>query len=378
MMGQLAKPKSPGDSQYAAPSFVVGIGASAGGLEALQTLFSGLPGDTGMSFVVIQHLARDHKSLMVELLARKTGMPVLHAEDRAEIQPDHVYLIPPGFNLTIQNGRLCLVEQARTKSLNLPIDIFFRSLAADCGSSAIAVVLSGTGSDGARGIRTIKEAGGIVLVQAEASAKFAGMPASAIATGAADFVLSVEDMPGQLAAMARHPFALPAKGTETHVPEDSTDLERICQRLKQVTAIDFANFKHATLARRIERRINMTQAADIGDYVTRLMQSRSEAEALGKDLLISVTKFLRDPVAFDALEERLPEVYEAARPRRTLRVWCAGCATGEEAYTLAMLCERVREKGFPAMDLKVFATDVDRAALEIAGAGIYPRGVVAV
>lgn len=280
--------------------------------------------------------------------------------------------------MTIQNGRLCLVEQARTKSLNLPIDIFFRSLAADCGSSAIAVVLSGTGSDGARGIRTIKEAGGIVLVQAEASAKFAGMPASAIATGAADFVLSVEDMPGQLAAMARHPFALPAKGTETHVPEDSTDLERICQRLKQVTAIDFANFKHATLARRIERRINMTQAADIGDYVTRLMQSRSEAEALGKDLLISVTKFLRDPVAFDALEERLPEVYEAARPRRTLRVWCAGCATGEEAYTLAMLCERVRENGFPAMELKVFATDVDRAALEIAGAGIYPRGVVAV
>lgn len=359
------------------PTHVVGIGASAGGLEALRVFFSVMPVDSGMAFVVIQHLAPDYKSLMVELLARLTTMPIVRAESDLRIAANHVYLIPPRFNLTIVDGRLQLSPPPGGKTLNLPIDIFFRSLAADYAERAIAIVLSGTGSDGARGIRAIKEAGGMVMVQTEASAKFAGMPSNAIATGTVDVVLPVEDMPKQLVDFARHPFSGHRLPPEAHIPEDSSLLERICVRLKEVTTIDFRSYKHATLARRIERRMNIAQLQELSEYVQYLQQSVPEAEALGKDLLISVTKFFRDPDAFQELEKQIEALFEAAAPRRCLRVWSAGCATGEEAYTLAMLCEEVRARSFPRMDLKVFATDVDRHALEIASAGVYPPSVVA-
>jgi len=359
------------------PTYYVGIGASAGGLEALRSFFSAMPADSGMAFVVIQHLAPDYKSLMVELLARLTEMPVVRAEEGMEVMANRVYLIPPRFNLSISGGRLHLTRPPGGKTLNLPIDIFFRSLAQECAERAVAIVLSGTGSDGARGIRAVKEAGGMVMVQAEASAKFGGMPASAIATGTADYVLPVEEMPGQLVSFAKHPFAARPNDPATHIPEDSSVLERICIRLKDTTGIDFGHYKHATLARRIERRMNIAQLQDIGEYLQYLQQSRNEAEALGKDLLISVTKFFRDNDAYASIERHLEQLFERAEPRRGLRVWSAGCATGEEAYSLAMLCENVRQRNFPKMDLKVFATDLDRGALEIAGAGLYPRSVVA-
>lgn len=359
------------------PTYVVGIGASAGGLEALRSFFSAMPADSGMAFVVIQHLAPDYKSLMVELLARLTPMPIKRAEDGMLVEPNCVYLIPPRYNMTIRGGRLYLEMPPPGKVLNLPIDIFFRSLAADCGERAIAVVLSGTGSDGARGIRAVKEAGGMIMVQAEASAKFAGMPSSAIATGVADFVLPVEQMPEQLLNFARHPFAARISEAKTHIPEDATQLERVCARVKEATGIDFSNYKSATLVRRIERRMNIAQIQDINEYVQYLYQSRNEAEALGKDLLIGVTKFFRDGDSFLALEKILPRLFEQCMPRRTLRIWVAACSTGEEAYTIAMLCERIREERFPRIDLKIFATDVDRSALEIASAGLYPRSVVA-
>lgn len=358
-------------------SYVVGIGASAGGLEALRAFFSVMPANSGMTFVVIQHLAPDYKSLMVELLARLTAMPVIRAEEGMQVQPNHVYLIPPRFNLTISDGILHLAPPPGGKTLNLPIDIFFRSLAQSYGERAVAIVLSGTGSDGARGIRAVKEAGGMVMVQAEASAKFAGMPSSAIATGTADYVLPVEEMPGQLIGFARHPFAVSTPNTAALIPEGSGHLERICTRLKEVTGIDFGHYKHATLARRIERRMNVAQLQDIGEYVQYVEQSRNESEALGKDLLISVTKFFRDAEAFQELGAQLEGLFEQAAPRRSLRIWSAGCATGEEAYTLAMLCENIRQKSYPRMDVKVFATDVDRGALEIASAGLYPRSIVA-
>ncbi len=359
------------------PLYVVGIGASAGGLEALRSFFSSMPVDSGMAFVVIQHLAPDHKSLMVELLARATLIPVSRAEQGTLVESNRIYLIPPGFNMTIQGNRLQLMPPPGGKTLNLPIDIFFRSLAVECAERAIAVILSGTGSDGARGIRAVKEAGGMIMVQAEASAKFAGMPTSAIATGTADFVLPVEDMPGQLVNFSRHPFA--ARGAEMHtqIPEGSSHLERICARLREVTNIDFSHYKHATFARRIERRMNISQVQDIQEYIQCLVQSTREAEALGKDLLIGVTKFFRDSESFRVLSDCIRQRFEQTPEGQMLRIWSAACSTGEEAYTLAMLCEEIRSAYRPRVDFKVFATDIDKAALEIASAGIYPRSVVA-
>lgn len=356
--------------------FLVGIGASAGGLEALRTFFSAMPADSDLSFVVVQHLAPDFKSLMAELLARLTPMPVLRAEEGMQVQPNHIYLIPPRYNLSITDGILHLSSPPADGTLNLPIDIFFRSLAQSYGERAIAIILSGTGSDGARGIRAIKESGGMVMVQAEASAKFAGMPASAIATGTADFVLPVEEMPDQLVNFLKHPFAM-SNGHAPHIAEDSGQLARVAQRLRDVSGIDFAHYKPATFVRRIERRMNISHLRDIEEYIAFLNENRTEAETLGKDLLISVTKFFRDPEAFAELEKEIERLFERAGPDKTVRVWSAGCATGEEAYSLAMLCDKIREEKFPSTDLKIFATDVDRRALEIAGNGVYPASIVA-
>jgi two-component system, chemotaxis family, CheB/CheR fusion protein len=357
--------------------YVVGVGASAGGLEALRVFFGAMPEDSGLAFVVIQHLAPDHKSLMVELLQRATSIPVCRAEQDMAIKPNHIFLIPPRFNLTLEKGLFKLTPSPAGKSLNLPIDIFFRSLALECADRAVAVVLSGTGSDGARGIRTVKEAGGMIMVQAEASAKFAGMPASAIATGAADFVLPVEEMASQLVNFSRHPFATRAANAQANIPENSTHLERICTRLREAVGIDFAHYKHATFARRIERRMNILQIQDINDYVQCLVQSGTEASQLGKELLIGVTKFFRDGEAFRSLMPHLEDMFSRAAAGECLRIWSAACSTGEEAYTLAMLCEEIRSARYPHVEFKVFATDVDKSALDIAGAGIYPRSVVA-
>lgn len=364
--------KSSGQSAY-----VVGVGASAGGLEALRLFFGEMPTDSGLCFVVIQHLAPDHKSLMVELLQRATKIPVQRAEQGVTAETNRIYLIPPRFNLTMEDGKFNLSPSPAGKSLNLPIDIFFRSLAADRGDRAIAVILSGTGSDGARGIRAVKEAGGMIMVQAEASAKFAGMPTSAIATGAADFILPVEEMAAQLVKFAHHPFAFIPKDPQQVIPEHSTHIERICHRLKEVTGMDFSLYKHATFARRIERRMNILQVHEVQDYLHCLQQSGTEAASLGKDLLIGVTKFFRDSESFLALRQHLENAFERMPPNSCLRLWSAACSTGEEAYTLAMLCEELRTTHFPRVDYKVFATDVDRQALEIAGAGVYPRSVVA-
>ncbi len=359
------------------PQYVVGIGASAGGLEALRSFFATMPADSGMAFVVIQHLAPDHKSLMVELLARATNIPVARAEEGMVVEANRIYLIPPRFNLTIEGGTLHLIASPGGKALNLPIDLFFRSLAREAAERAVAVILSGTGSDGARGIRAVKEAGGMIMVQDEASAKFAGMPSSAIATGAADFILPVEAMPEQLINFSRHPFAKRGEGTRAHIPENSTQVERVCIRLKEVTGIDFSHYKHATFSRRIERRMNIAQLQDIHEYVQCLMQSGREAEALGKDLLIGVTKFFRDSESFGAFSRHLEKLFDRTPPHHSLRLWSAACSTGEEAYTLAMLCEEIRTAKYPLVEYKVFATDVDKQALEIAGAGVYPRSVVA-
>jgi len=357
---------------------MVGVGASAGGLEALRTFFAEMPVDSGLTFIVIQHLAPNHKSLMVELLQRATRIPVQRAAQDMLAEPNQIYLIPPGYNLTLVNKRFQLTPGPKGRTLNLPIDICFRSLAADCGEHAIAVILSGTGSDGARGIRAIKEAGGMIMVQAEASAKFAGMPTSAIATGAADFVLPAEEMPAQLLKFISHPFADGSRvAAPTLLLDNSSHFENIIRRLREVTGIDFSLYKQATFARRIERRMHILQANQLQEYIKALYESRSEALSLGKDLLISVTKFFRDSEAFTSLNQQLAELFAAMQDGECLRIWVAACATGEEAYSLAILCEELRVHQFPRINYKVFATDVDRDALECAGSGIYPRSVVA-
>jgi len=358
------------------PPTIVGIGASAGGLEAIESFFSAMPVDSGMAFVVIQHLSPDYKSMMVELLSRKTQIPVLRAEDGMKVEPDHIYLIPPKKNLTIFHRKLLLKDQEHRETPNLPVDIFLRSLAEDQGDKAVAVILSGTGSDGTRGVRAIKEWGGLVMVQDESSAKFDGMPRAAASTGLADFVLEPKDMPSQLVACLHHPYSTRSKNPAKDF-ENETGLTRLFSLLRAKTDVDFTFYKPTTINRRIERRIAVTQLADLEEYVRYLEQYPSEIAALYRELLIGVTSFFRDEAIMAQMRDTiLPELFKRS-DERELRFWVAGCSTGEEAYTLAMLCRETMEKLDLALDIKIFATDIDREAITKAGAGIYPESIAA-
>lgn len=358
------------------PAAVVGIGASAGGLEAIQAFFQAMPADSGMAFVVIQHLSPDHKSLMVELLSRKTAMPVCRAEEGMMVQPDHIYLIPPKKSLTIFHGRLLLQDQKPRGEVSLPVDIFLRSLAEDQGERAVGVILSGTGSDGTRGVRAVKEWGGLVLVQDGESAKFDGMPRAAASTGVADFVLPPGDMPAQLVACLRHPYATRQRRAPQALA-DETGLTRLFSLLRARTKVDFTYYKPSTITRRIERRIAVTQVPDLEAYVRFAEQTPAEVSTLYRELLIGVTSFFRDPAVMTVLQERvLPELFGRCTDRE-LRFWVAGCSTGEEAYTLAILAREVMHTLGLARDVKIFATDIDREAVLKAGTGIYPESIAA-
>ncbi len=358
------------------PAAIVGVGASAGGLEAIQDFFKAMPLDSGMSFVVIQHLSPDYKSLMVELLSRKTDIPVHRAEDGMLVLPNNIYLIPPKKNLTIFHGKLLLENQMPREGVNLPVDIFFRSLAQDQGEQAVGVILSGTGSDGTRGVRAIKEWGGLVMVQDETSAKFDGMPRAAASTGVADFVLPPDEMPAQLVACMRHPYAT-RRDRQPQRLADETGLTRLFSLLRAKTKVDFTHYKPNTVNRRIERRIAVTQVADLDSYVRYAEQTPAEISALYRELLIGVTSFFRDLQVMEILQESvLPALFERWADRE-MRFWVAGCSTGEEAYTLAILSREVMEAMGLARDIKIFATDIDRDAVLKAGAGIYPESIAA-
>ncbi|THB80019.1 MAG: chemotaxis protein CheR, partial [Desulfobacteraceae bacterium] len=244
----------------------VGIGASAGGLEAIEAFFSRMPEDSGLAFIVIQHLSPDYKSLMVELLSKKTKIPVHRSVDGMEVKPNNIYMIPPKKNLSIFHGRLVLKEKDNTRGVNLPIDIFLRSLAEDKAERAIAIILSGTGSDGTRGVRAIKEQGGMVMVQDETSSKFNGMPRAAISTGVADFILSPHEMPDQLMAYVGHPYVVRSKPSE-NLLKDESGLTRIFAELREKTRVDFTYYKPSTITRRIERRMTVNQIDRLSDYV---------------------------------------------------------------------------------------------------------------
>jgi two-component system, chemotaxis family, CheB/CheR fusion protein len=292
-----------------------------------------------LAFVVVQHLSPDHKSLMAELLSKHTSMPVNRIEEGVRLKANNIYLIPPRKNLTLFHRRLLLNEPANSEGLNLPIDIFFRSLAEDMNERAIGIVLSGTGSDGTRGLRAIKEHGGMVMVQDEATAKFDGMPRNAIATGLVDFILPPKEMPRQLLAFVKHPYAV--QDSNVLATEDS-DLTRIFALLRERHKVDFTHYKPNTVVRRIERRITINQCRDLSEYRLLLEGNPLEVSTLYQELLIGVTSFFRDEGVYEELRSRWLEKVLKTVTHDELRVWVAGCSTGEEPYSIAMLLAEYR------------------------------------
>ncbi len=364
-----------------APVFpIVGIGASAGGLAAFEAFFSGMPAsaDPGMAFVLVQHLAPDHKSLLTELIRRYTRMQVFEVEDGMRVQPNCAYIIPPNRDMAFLDGALQLLEPAAPRGQRLPIDFFFRSLAADQHERAIGIVLSGTGSDGTLGLRAIKGEGGMAMAQDPASTEFDGMPRSAIATGLVDFELPPAEMPAQLMAYAAHAFGrLPRADTAAPAKTDNA-MKKIFVLLRAQTGHDFSQYKPSTIHRRIDRRMAVHQIRGVNDYVTYLQQTPAEVEALFRDLLIGVTSFFRDPEVFAALQAHtVPQLFEGKPPGATLRVWCAGCSTGEEAYSLAILLVERMEALEASYTVQFFATDIDAQAIATARAGLYPASIAA-
>ncbi len=358
--------------------YIVGLGASAGGLEALQQFFSAVPENSGMSFVVVQHLSPDYKSMMVELLAKTTSMTVQKVENGMTIKPNHVYIIPPKSQMTIFKGKLYLEESDYSKGLLLPIDTFLKSLADDQGEKSIGIILSGTGSDGTRGIISIKGAGGMAMVQQEDTAKFSGMPGSAIATGLADFIQPPDKMPETLSNYIKHPYLTNTTADVHPLLNEDTYLNQLLSTIRDESGVDFSQYKPSTILRRIERRMGIAQVVSLEEYIRYIKHSPSESKALYKDLLISVTRFFRDLEAFNKLrEEVIPEMVKRAEPGKTLRVWVAGCATGEEAYSIAILFADCIEKSERKCEVKVFATDIEKQAMEYAARGIYPESVAA-
>lgn len=354
---------------------VVGIGASAGGLEALQQFFSCIPGNTGLIFIIIQHLSPDYKSLMAEILGKHTSMMVLQAESEMEVEPDTVYLIPPKKNMTIENGRLLLTDYVHG-SINHPIDIFFNSLAEERRDRALAVILSGTGSDGTNGIKAIKEHGGFVLVQEPTSAKFDGMPRNAINTGLADAILPPGQLAEEILTYTNYP-AMAMRQEHLQIFPDEDALAHIYMILKQVSGIDFTHYKRNTVLRRIERRMLVTHCATPLQFSRLIEESPAEANLLVKDILIGVTRFFRDADYFETLKRSaIYTIVERGNESDPIRIWSAGCSTGEEAYSLAILFNEVLEETGLKRDVKIFATDVDASAIETASKGIFPESIV--
>lgn len=355
--------------------FVVGIGASAGGLEALEAFFSQVPPDAPLAYVVVQHLSPDYKSQMVELLSKYTSLPVSEALDNTVIERGHVYLLPRRKTLTIFRRRLFLNDYERTRSLHLPIDIFFESLAKDQEDKAIGVILSGTGSDGTRGIRVIKEMGGMAMAQ-DSSAKFDGMPRSAISTNLVDFVAAPSEMPETILKYLTHP-ALTAGLLAKSKVEDDDLMGKLFAVLFVASDIDFTGYKPTTIARRIERRIGLNQLDSLEAYIKFLERDPKEQRILSKEFLIGVTRFFRDPEAFEYLEQNvIPDICAGVERNEQVRVWVSGCSTGEEAYTLAILFREHMERTGQVLDVKIFATDIDRDALEYASYGKYPESII--
>ncbi len=361
-----------------APVFVVGVGASAGGLEALSRFFADIAPGHGVAFVVVQHLSPDHKSYMVDLLARRSQLPVQQAEHGAPLRADRVYLGPPGKFVQVLQDRIELRDMPAGRSLQMPIDLFFQSIAHAWRTRSIAVVLSGTGSDGTQGVRTVKDQGGMVMVQSEASAEFGGMPHSAIGTGLADFIGSPEELPEMLAQYTRHPLSGQVERVVWTQSAPLNELLSIFERIRLRHGVDFSVYKPNTIHRRIARRMSVQQIDTLHAYAQMLDRSPQELDTLYDDLLISVTSFLRDrDVWLNLAQDVLPGLLRSLDPDEPVRAWVPGCATGEEPYSLAIVLHEALAAMGQKREIKIFATDLAHLALDHAGQGIYSTSAVA-
>ena len=356
---------------------IVGIGASAGGLEALERFFRNVPSGTRMAFVVVQHLDPTHEGILAELLQRCTSMTVQQVKDRMRVQPEHVYVIPPNKDLALRRGILRLLVPAAPRGLRLPIDSFFRSLAADQEERSLGIILSGMGSDGTLGLTAIKERSGWSLVQAPSTAKFDGMPRSAIDARLADVIASPEELPAKLAFLARHQVRDLAN-IDSSGRVSGSEMARIIQLLRSETGHDFSLYRKSTLYRRIERRMGIHRFSRIGDYAQFLGANPQETQLLFKELLIGITSFFRDPEVWETLRDEILPPLLAERPEgAVLRAWIPGCSTGEEAYSLGMVFEEAVRLARPARHraLRIFASDLDRDAIDEARSGLYRTNI---
>lgn len=349
--------------------WVVGVGASAGGLEALSTFFKNLPEKPQAAFVVAQHLAPHAKSMMVELLARQTNMPVMPVKDRIKLEPSTIYIVPPNFDVKVADTELRLLKAGEETRPKPSVDLLFSTLAESHGTDAVGIILSGTGSDGSDGIRAIKEAGGVTIVQDAESAKYDGMPKSAFETGLIDAVLPPEKIAVQLFSILEHRSAIPPE--KTFSEGEQSDFAKIISYLKEQVGSDFTQYKISTIQRRLEKRLATVGVNSLPEYLKLLKKNPSELAALSQNMLVSVTAFFRDNEAYDALSKRIEEIISKKNTGDEVRIWSAGCATGEEPYSLAMIVTDLCEKHRKQLSVKIFATDLDQDALGTARLGQY-------
>lgn len=360
------------------PQHIIGIGASAGGLETISEFFKQMPTDSDLVFVVVQHLSPDTKSMMSDLLRRVTQMPIHEVTKKVTPLPNNIYLITPGSNLLIIDGDLVPEPQDRsTRMPQLPIDVFLDSLAKYMGSAAVGIILSGTGSDGTRGCRAIKEVGGLAIAQSEKEAKFDGMPSSIISNGLADYILTIAEMPSYLIRYISHPLTTSPQIIEEEFKDSKTSLGKIFNVLKLRFKVDFSSYKSSTIGRRIQRRMSITQHKNLQQYAEFVRNDGDEPHSLFKELLIGVTNFYRDRSVFEHLEHHYLANYLSKVTTGQVRFWVTACSSGEEVYTLCMIFLEICEKQKLDLDLKVFATDIDQQALSRASAGIFPESIVA-
>lgn len=360
-----------------ASHYIVGIGASAGGLEALQELFSLLPTDLGASYVIVQHLSPDFKSMMDELLSKNTSMAVHQAVEGEELLANTVYLIPAGKLMRIAEGKIYLSDLPPDNRINLPINELFRTLAEDAQNHAIGVILSGTGSDGSRGVLSLKEMGAMVIAQDPEEAKFDGMPLNAINTGSVDFVLPIRDIPDQIKRFIQHPLARETRSKfREHLSKNSKILDDILALINDRTELDFRAYKESTVSRRIEHRMSINSKHTLHEYWEYLNSTPGEVELVKQDLLIGVTQFFRDGEVWEKLFEDVVKPLVLETPKdETIRIWCPGCSTGEEAYSYAILFAEAMDELQVERHVTVFASDIDQSAIAFAANGTYPSSI---
>jgi len=357
---------------------IVAIGASAGGLEAVTTLMQHLTPDTGLGYVLVQHLAPDHQSFLAELLNNSSRIPVIQAVERMPILPDRLHVIPPNVHMTIVGDHLHLAPRPSDRTQYNAIDSFFQSLAGSAEHRAVAVILSGSSSDGAAGLREIKSAGGLTIVQDPKTARYDGMPRAAIATGAVDMILAPERIAHELVKLGTHPFSAVEEGAPGQLAVTDPQRERLFALLRMASGVDFTHYKMPTIKRRLQRRMALHKMTDVEEYLKLLERDGPEVQSLYRDILIHVTRFFRDPDSFAALRKLVfPRILEDVKSKRPVRVWVPGCATGEEAYSVAMALLEYASNDSTTVALQVFGTDVSEEAIARARAGTYPQSISA-